>query len=230
MDENTNNLPEYTFEGTADAERALSEAENAVTEPFYQDASVASDVPAPDMPPAPGPVSDQNMQDEPVFSSPQQEPEKKRNYERYLENGPQEAPSSMPQYDFAPGGFEADRGAGTFNSVGNIPTPAPVSNTYNNGYGNNGYTGGGYNNAPASIEGLEEPVSMGEWLICMLLMMVPCVNIVMMFVWAFSKTEKKSKSNFFKIQLIVTGIILALYIVLMIIFVVAGIGIAGALR
>ena len=31
---------------------------------------------------------------------------------------------------------------------------------------------------------LEEPVSFGEWMITLLIMMIPCVNIVMMFVWA----------------------------------------------
>lgn len=63
---------------------------------------------------------------------------------------------------------------------------------------------------------LEEPVKLGEWLIAMLVMCVPCVNIVMMFVWAFSKSEKKSKSNFFKAELIVMGIMFVLWIVLMV--------------
>lgn len=69
---------------------------------------------------------------------------------------------------------------------------------------------------------LEEPVSMGEWLVSLLLIMfVPCVNIVLMFVWAFSKKEKKSKSNFFKAQLILTGIMLVIYIVVIAVFGVA---------
>jgi len=98
---------------------------------------------------------------------------------------------------------------------------------YNGGnYGsyNNGNYGGSYGNGsyqPYQMD-LEEPVKMGEWLIALLLMMVPCVNIVMMFVWAFSKTEKKSKSNFFKAQLIMTGIGLALYMVILIVAVAAG--------
>lgn len=86
-----------------------------------------------------------------------------------------------------------------------------------NGYMNNqGYQyppQGGYQ------QELEEPVSMGEWLVTMLLIIfVPCVNIILMFVWAFSKKEKKSKSNFFKAQLIITGVILALYIIIFLIF------------
>ena len=229
MDENTNNVPEYTFEGTAEAEKALTEAENAVTEPFYQESSVPSDVPAPDASTFASAVpnsSDQAGQD--AYTMPKQEPEKKRNYERYLENGNQGERTDIPQYEFAPGGFEADRGAGTFNSVGSIPAPQPLSNQYESSY-SGGYSGG-YNEGPRNIEGLEEPVSMSEWFICMLLMMVPCVNIIMMFVWAFSKNEKKSKSNYFKVQLIVMGVVLALYIVLMVIFVAAGIGLTGVLR
>ena len=65
---------------------------------------------------------------------------------------------------------------------------------------------------------LEEPISMGEWLVTMLLMLIPCVNIVLMFVWAFSSKEKKSKSNYFKAALIFAAIVLVLYIILIAIF------------
>ena len=68
---------------------------------------------------------------------------------------------------------------------------------------------------------LEEPISMGEWLVTMLLMLSPCVNIVLMFVWAFSSKEKKSKSNYFKAALIFAAIVLVLYIILIAIFGVA---------
>lgn len=49
---------------------------------------------------------------------------------------------------------------------------------------------------------MEEPISVGDWMISLLIMMIPCIGVIMMFVWAFSSTEKKSKSNFFKAQLI----------------------------
>lgn len=49
---------------------------------------------------------------------------------------------------------------------------------------------------------LEEPISMGHWLVCMLIGLIPCVGVVMMFVWAFGSGEKKSKSNFYKAALI----------------------------
>lgn len=50
-------------------------------------------------------------------------------------------------------------------------------------------------------ENLEEPVTFGDWMLSLLLMMIPCVNIVMMFVFAFGN-GKKSKSNFFKAYLV----------------------------
>ncbi|MCI8599354.1 MAG: hypothetical protein HFJ10_13110 [Lachnospiraceae bacterium] len=71
---------------------------------------------------------------------------------------------------------------------------------------------------------LEEPVTMGEWMISLLIMLIPCANIIMMFVWAFSSKEKKSKSNYFKASLIFAGIVLALYIVF---FIVMGLSMAS---
>lgn len=68
---------------------------------------------------------------------------------------------------------------------------------------------------------LEEPVGVGEWLVSMLLMLIPCVNIVLMFVWAFSSREKRSKSNYFKAALIFAAIILVIYIIFIAIFGVA---------
>lgn len=63
---------------------------------------------------------------------------------------------------------------------------------------------------------LEEPVSFGDWMLSMLLMMIPCVNIIMMFVWAFSNGTKKSKSNYFKAVLVWTLIWIVLMILMMI--------------
>lgn len=92
----------------------------------------------------------------------------------------------------------------------------------NNGYDNRFSDQSPVYNQPTSYRpmntNLEEPVSMSEWAITFLILMIPCVNIVMMFVWAFSGTEKKSKSNFFKVQLIFAGIMLAIYLLLIVVF------------
>lgn len=98
---------------------------------------------------------------------------------------------------------------GCYNGLGN--------NNYQNEYANNNYQN--YNNyqpyrqlSPCNNSQLEleEPVKISEWLLALVLMMIPCVNIIMMFVFAFSKTEKKSKSNFFKAYLIYFVIMFAL--------------------
>lgn len=82
-------------------------------------------------------------------------------------------------------------------------------------------------NPVIDYHGLEEPVSVGEWLVSMLVMMVPCLNIILMFVWAFSQTEKKSKSNFFKAQLIIIGIVVALYLVILILVAIGAVMLAA---
>ena len=69
-------------------------------------------------------------------------------------------------------------------------------------------------------------MSVKEWLIIDLLMMIPCVNLILVFVWAFSSSEKKSKSNFFKANLIFAGCILAFYLLLFIIAMGAGLATA----
>ncbi len=55
-----------------------------------------------------------------------------------------------------------------------------------------------------------EPVSVGEWLITFLIMVIPIVGIIMLFVWAFGSGAKASKKNFAQAQLIVFLIIFAL--------------------
>lgn len=65
---------------------------------------------------------------------------------------------------------------------------------------------------------LEEPVSFGDWMLSMLLMMIPCVNIVMMFVYAFGKDQKKSKSNFFKATLVWYLIAIVLSVIIIAVF------------
>jgi len=66
----------------------------------------------------------------------------------------------------------------------------------------------------APMGDLEEPVSFGEWMLTLLIMMIPCVNLVMLFVWGFGSGAKKSKSNFCKAQLVWMLIFVVLYIVL----------------
>lgn len=60
------------------------------------------------------------------------------------------------------------------------------------------------NNAPV--------VRVGEWVVTILLLAIPIVNLVMLFVWGFGGGTNPSKANFAKASLIwmVIGIILTI--------------------
>lgn len=60
---------------------------------------------------------------------------------------------------------------------------------------------------------LTEVVSVGEWMLTLLISAIPVVNLVMLFVWAFGANTKPSKANWAKASLIWIGIIIAVYIV-----------------
>lgn len=139
---------------------------------------------------------------------------KKRNYERYLEA--QEAASQGGGYSAPKETWAQD----PFSAQPAYQEPVYQEPAYQEPVYQQPETPSSYTDAysqpvtPQSYEGLEEPVTKGEWALCFFLMMIPCVGIIMMFVWAFSKTEKKSKSNFFKVQLIFVGVIFVLYFLL----------------
>lgn len=88
---------------------------------------------------------------------------------------------------------------------------------YNQAYPNynqQSYQGSGY----SPIE-KEEPVAMGEWMLLLVLLnFVPCIGTILAIVWAFSKTEKTSKSNFCKAYLIIWLIKAALSMIFFIIY------------
>ena len=48
----------------------------------------------------------------------------------------------------------------------------------------------------------ERPISIGNWLISLILVSIPLVNIVMLLVWAFSDGTSESKANWAKASLI----------------------------
>ena len=61
-------------------------------------------------------------------------------------------------------------------------------------------------------------VSVKEWLLTNLILMIPLVNIVMMLVWAFSSNTNPNKANYFKAALILFAIVMAIYLVLVVVF------------
>ena len=57
-------------------------------------------------------------------------------------------------------------------------------------------------------------MTMGNWIVTLLLMLIPVANIVLMFVWAFSSNVNPSKKAFFKASLIMAAISIGLSILL----------------
>lgn len=60
--------------------------------------------------------------------------------------------------------------------------------------------------------------TVGEYIGTFLLMCLPIVNIVMLFVWAFSSSTKRAIKNFARAQLIISAVILGLYLLLIVVF------------
>lgn len=124
-------------------------------------------------------------------------------------------------------------GTGGYNQTQNMaggysgqPNPGagygqPQNNNYANGYGQPfaNYNQPSYQGSGFTPTEMEEPVGVGEWTgLLALAMFVPCIGIILMLVWAFGGSEKKSKSNFCKAYLIICLIKLALYALLFIVW------------
>lgn len=60
--------------------------------------------------------------------------------------------------------------------------------------------------------GNKSVVTIGDWIITMIIMMIPLVNLIMLFVWAFGSGTSESKANWAKASLIfmLIGIIISI--------------------
>lgn len=73
------------------------------------------------------------------------------------------------------------------------------------------------------------PITLGEWMLTMLVMIIPFVNIIMLFVWAFGDSSNPSKANWAKAQLLWFAIIIGLYVVVGVVFLGSVISLIGGL-
>jgi len=62
----------------------------------------------------------------------------------------------------------------------------------------------------------DDEVSVGEWIVTMIILAIPIVNLVMLFVWGFGGNAKPSKKNYAVATLIVMAamIVVAIFFVL----------------
>lgn len=64
----------------------------------------------------------------------------------------------------------------------------------------------------------KETLSVGDWLITMIITVIPIVGIIMLFVWAFSSSTHPTKANWAKASLILFAIVIVLYIIFFAVF------------
>lgn len=64
----------------------------------------------------------------------------------------------------------------------------------------------------------KETLSVGDWLITMIITAIPIVGIIMLFVWAFSSSTHPTKANWAKASLILLAIVIVLYIIFFAVF------------
>jgi fatty acid desaturase len=64
----------------------------------------------------------------------------------------------------------------------------------------------------------DKVISTGEWVASKFLLFIPVVNIIFLFIWAFSKTENKNKSNWAKATLIIYALRVFIYILIILMF------------
>lgn len=122
----------------------------------------------------------------------------------------QDAPDDNAQ------GAQPDEGTGY--SYGNYQS-SQENNQY--AYGNRQYKPRNYEQNPNyHVEEEDTSVmSMGDWLITILLMMIPCVGIIVYFVWAFGKNGNVNRRNYCRAYLIYWGISMVLSVIVTIIVV-----------
>lgn len=106
----------------------------------------------------------------------------------------------------------------SYQNAGQSQYENPYQNSYQNG---NGY----YNNNPNSSMDMT-PMTMGDWVLTLLALMIPCAGIVLYFVWAFGSHGNINRRNFCRAQLAILGVVLALYLVLILVL---GVSFAGAM-
>ena len=62
------------------------------------------------------------------------------------------------------------------------------------------------------------PMDLKDWILTLIILLIPCVGIVMYFVWAFESNGNINRRNFSRAQLIIFAVLLGIYLVLFMLF------------
>lgn len=65
---------------------------------------------------------------------------------------------------------------------------------------------------------LTKPMSFGDWIKTLLLQIIPFVNIILLFIWAFGSRTNINKKNFSRAYLLLMAIVFVLYIIIFVFF------------
>ena len=63
-------------------------------------------------------------------------------------------------------------------------------------------------------------MSVGNWIVTFILLIIPLVNIILLFIWAFDATS--GRRNFARAYLIIAGIMMVLWILFVIMMIILG--------
>ena len=69
------------------------------------------------------------------------------------------------------------------------------------------------------VENKDKVISISEWVVTKLILLVPIVNIIMLFVWAFNSKTNLNKSNWAKASIIVWTIGFLFYFIIIFLFI-----------
>lgn len=119
------------------------------------------------------------------------------------------------------GGSAGYQQTGQSQNYGNTSYQQQYQDNYNYNVGSNTGYNQGYE------EGMDNsPLSMGEWVLTLLLMSIPCVNIIMCCVWAFGKNGNVNRRNFCRAELIfiAIGLVLSVIMIFVVMAMMAGTG------
>lgn len=76
-----------------------------------------------------------------------------------------------------------------------------------------------YNQSSNQAEHMDNaPMDLKDWILTLIVLIIPCVGIVMYFVWAFSKEGNINRRNFCRAQLIIFAALLGIYLILVVLF------------
>lgn len=76
-----------------------------------------------------------------------------------------------------------------------------------------------YHQSNSQSEHLDNaPMDLKDWILTLVVLLIPCVGIVMYFVWAFGNSGNINRRNFCRAQLIIFAALLGIYLVLFVLF------------